>query len=286
MIKRLAVFVCFLGLLSCEREVLNPIDGNSPPVDPTVSYEQRNQYIERVYITLLGRKPTDIEHTQARLIIDLNPLDTAQRGAFVRSLQALRKADVQRWTEVRGELLEGTDTAEISRNIMSLVLLQQGAPPEQKPLYQAEIDRLSRIEYAADSLHADAYSMVELHRHAVDNLIYDDINMGTENFVVSVFDHFLYRYPTQVELAAGKRIVEGFQDVLFLQMGQGKSDFLDIFFSSAAYREGQVRYVFTNYLFREPTSSELMQFQSEFDQTNNFETLQRAMIITDEYFFL
>lgn len=108
--------------------------------------------------------------------------------------------------------------------------------------------------------------------------------MGSENFVVSVFDHFLYRYPTQFALDASKRMVEGFQDVLFLQNGSNKEDFLDIFFNSDAYAEGQVRYVYLNYLFREPTTAELQSEKARYPLDYDFKALQARVLTSDEYF--
>lgn len=275
----------FVALIACESEVYNDIDGNSAPFDPTVTYEERDQYIEKVYITLMGRKPNTQEQTDARVIIDQNPRDSSLRYQFVSSLTGTRSAAIKRWDDIRSELLESVDTTEIIGMVYNLNQLMQGAPAEQKFIYQAEIDRLTRIQYATDSLFAGVYSVRELHAYAVDNLFYDDINMGAENFVVSVFDHFLYRYPTQYELSSGKQMVEGFRDVLFLQSGEGKADFIDIFFSSNAYDEGVVRYVYLNYLFREPSSAELQTLKTSFSTENDFSAVQARIMSTDEYFF-
>lgn len=284
--RSVAVFcLLVLTVLSCKKEVLNTVDGNSPPDDLTVSYEVRNQYIERVYITVLGRKPTESESDAARSIIDPNPRDSSLRYQFVSSLHNSRSASVKRWDDIRSELLESVDTTYVVQLISNLETLMQGAPPNQQFLYQMEIDRLERIHFATDSLHSGAYSHAELHQYAIDNPIYDDINMGSENFVVSSFDHFFYRYPTQYELQSAKRMVEGFRDVLFLQSGEGKEDYLKIFFESAAYSEGQVRYVFSNYLFREPRSSERQYQQALFEAEDDFMGMRARVMSTDEYFF-
>lgn len=285
-IKTIALFAGLVLTVSCERDVLNVIDGNNPPEDPTVSFEQRDRYIERVYITLLGRKPDSTEHQTARTIIDADPLDSAIRYDWLTDVIQKRSASVKRWEDVRSELLESADTMQIYATMQLLIQAYNNAPAAQKPIYQIEIDRLNRILYAADSLQDGVYSNLDLHRFAVDNLIYDDINMGSENFVVSVFDHFLYRYPTQYELTSAKRMVEGFQDVLFLQNGSNKGDFLDIFFSSDAYAEGQVRYIYLNYLFREPSTTELQDEKVRFQQDLNFRLMQARILTSDEYFNL
>ncbi|NVK05747.1 MAG: hypothetical protein HWD92_13050 [Flavobacteriia bacterium] len=282
--KALGVFILIAVTFSCERDVINIVDGNQPPPDSTVSYQQRDRYIERVYITVLGRKPDSAEHANARLVIDQDPWDQTVRYNWLQTTMQSRDVSVKRWDDVRSELLEGVDTTAVGILIQSLETILMGSPAEQRPAIRAEIDKLERILFATDSLHQGVYSVRDLHLHAVNNAIYDDINMGAENFVVSVFDHFLYRYPTQFELDAAKRMVEGFQDVLFLQNGSTKDDFLGIFFTSDAYAEGQIRYVYLNYLFREPTTTELQTEKARYQIDYDFKALQSRILTSDEYF--
>lgn len=284
--KCLGVLVLMAFLSSCEEEVIRVVDGNQPPIDSTITFQHRDRYIERVYITVLGRKPDSTEQAAARSLMDPDPWDASLRSLWLSSIIQARDASVKRWDDIRSELLESVDTNTISFTIFNLQQIHQNAPPSQKPFIQSEIDRMLRIQYAADSLHSGAYSVRDLHRYAVNNRVYDEINMGSENFVVSMFDHFLFRYPTQFELDASKNMVEGFQDVLFLENGSNKEDFLDIFFSSNAYAEGQIRYVYLNYLFREPTTTELQAEKSRYQLDYNFRALQVRVLTSDEYFTL
>ena len=281
----LGLLLTFLLFAACEKETLNVVGDNNPPDDPTVSYEQRDRYVERVYITLLGRKPDSSEHNSARSIIDQDPRDEALRVQWLNGVVTDYAVSAKRWDDIRSELLENVDTTEINRTIINLQILLAGAPPNQRFIFQEEIDRMRRIQYVTDSLNLEVYDNRQTHIYSVDNLIYDDINMGTENFVVSVFDHFLYRYPTLHELDASTSMVEGFRDVLFLQGGEGKEDFLEIFFSSDAYAEGQVRYLYLNYLFREPQTTELQAERIRYQQDYDFKAMQVRILSTDEYFF-
>ncbi len=265
--------------------MLNTVSNNNAPDDPTDSFEQRDQYIERSYITLLGRKPDSAEHSAGRVIIDEDPRDSTLRYLWLSSVVSNRAASVKRWDDIRSELLESVDTLQIAEAILALELTLPGLPPLQQQLIQEEIDDLYRILYVPDSLYASSYSNLDVHKYSVDNLIYDDINMGAENFVVSVFDHFLYRYPTQYDLDASKNMVDGFRDVLFLQSGEGKQDFINIFFNSDGYAEGQIRYAYLNYLFREPSSSEMQTEMMRFALDRNFIELQIRVLSTDDFFF-
>ena len=107
--------------------------------------------------------------------------------------------------------------------------------------------------------------------------------MGTENFVVSMFQHFFYRYPTDDELARSKNIVDGFEDVIFLQTGTTRDDFITIFFGCDNYFEGQARDLYLRYLFREPTSEEMSVKAMSYKGSLNYKQLQKDILSTDEY---
>jgi hypothetical protein len=120
-------------------------------------------------------------------------------------------------------------------------------------------------------------------RRCVNNSFYDDINMGSENFVVSNFQHFLLRYPTLSELEQGKQIVEGFEGTLLFRVGTSKNDFIDIVFNSDNFKEGMVRKLFTRYLFRSPANEELFVFTEKYKTSASYKELTKAIMVTDEY---
>ncbi|MDZ7847129.1 MAG: hypothetical protein U5L96_10360 [Owenweeksia sp.] len=79
------------------------------------------------------------------------------------------------------------------------------------------IERLDAMLQIPGKLDSNLIDHIELHRRIIDNPYYDDINMGTENFVVATYQNFLFRYPTGVELEEAKKMVDGFPGSLFLQ---------------------------------------------------------------------
>ena len=56
---------------------------------------------------------------------------------------------------------------------------------------------------------------------------------------------------------SAKKMVNGENSSLFFKAGSSKDDYLTIMFSSPLYREGQIRYWYSQLLNREPTTSEL-----------------------------
>ena len=109
--------------------------------------------------------------------------------------------------------------------------------------------------------------------------------MGTENFVVATFQNFLFRYPTNVELDNAKTMVDGLPASLFLLSGNSKADFIDIFFDSDDYFEGQVISLYHKYLFRDPDTEEMYRLTTEYFQSHNYQDLQLSILTSDEYFF-
>src|SRR5205085_1157862 len=122
-----------------------------------------------------------------------------------------------------------------------------------------------------------------MHRRCVNNYFYDQINMGSENFVISCFQHFLNRYPTQNELSEGKKMIDGAPAILFLESGQSKDDFINIFFTSRDYYEGLAINLYQRFLLRNPSSIEMGNAATAFVNTHNYVQMQKDILSTNEY---
>ena len=165
---------------------------------------------------------------------------------------------------------------------MNLLLLD----PQYAPFYtqlQAEITKLEAVLAIPADLNAGTLDVIGMQKRLSFNRIYDNINMGTQNFVVSLFQNFLSRYPTEAEREAAERMVDGFSSIVFLEIGESKSDFVDIFFRSRDYFEGQVRQMFVQNLFREPTSQELESLTITFRGDSDYQALQKHVLSMDEF---
>jgi len=176
------------------------------------------------------------------------------------------------------------DTADISSNIAIFsFLLTDPTYQAVWPQIQIEKAKMELLKASTNDLKNGTINIVGLHKRVINNYFYDQINMGTENFVNASFQNFFYRYPTSIELDQSKFMVDGLQGVLFLQIGNDKDDFLNIFFSSDSYYEGQVRDLYLRYLFREPTASESTTLTSTYKNSLNYKTLQKSILVLDDY---
>ena len=78
-------------------------------------------------------------------------------------------------------------------------------------------------------------------------------------------------------------MVNGTTAQLFLQVGQNKVDYINIFFASDDFIQGQVQFIFQQYLFRKPTSAEFSFYANIYKSTNDYKQLQLAVLSLDEY---
>ena len=146
-----------------------------------------------------------------------------------------------------------------------------------------EFERLSVLKQALLDLNAEIITNTELYKRMENNNFYDDINMGTENFIVSCFQNFMGRYPTEAEVENSSVMVDGGNSTLFFQAGNGKDDFIDIFFSSDEYFTGQTSILFNRYLFRNPSSEESVNYSLDYINSNDYKELQKRILSTNEF---
>lgn len=281
----LLALLTVLVLSSCgkDQEIV-PIDGNVAPPDYTVPTVVKESYVNRVYISLLGRKPDDGEFQTGLAQLNQNNMSVTNRETFLDDVIDNYDYHYNLFDVNRINLINAADTSEMKEFIAVFNLLLMD--PQYQPLYpviQAEIDKMQLVLDIPDGLANGSLDLPGAHRRFVNNNIYDEINMGTQNFVQSCFENLLFRYPTAAELTSASTMVDGFSANVFLQSGRNKDDFLTIFFSSNDYYEGQVRDVYQRFLFRDPDSVEMDELTQSYKNSGDYEALIKTVLSSDEY---
>ncbi|MCS6935794.1 MAG: hypothetical protein NZM35_11710 [Chitinophagales bacterium] len=281
-------FLLLTGMLiltsTCTKYDDKLITGNVPPPDGTIDSATILLYIHRTYVHVIGREPLNTELQQARQLLSQNNFSTDDRKQYLDQLLAKPEYYRNQYNTSRGEYLQQYDSLDFETQLFIFnQLLQQ---PEYAPFYgliQHEINRLNAIKNALNDLSNGTLDHKGMLRRMVDNYFYDQINMGTENFVISTFQHFLFRYPTASELSNAKTMVDGNTAVLFLQFGKNKNDYLNIFFNTPDFYEGQVRYVYRKYLYRDATPAEMAHYGKMYRETGNYKVLLREVLSLPEF---
>lgn len=279
-------FLFFLAVLvaSCKKDKEIIIEDNTAPPDGTISNVIKENYVNKSYISVLGRKPSSSELSAGIAILNQHNLSVADRNQVLSDIFSKPGYNQRLYDMSIATLLNNLDTAQITVFIYVFqTLLTDPQYQSQWPLIQVEKTKLENLKKSASDLNSGSISIIGLHKRCVNNYMYDQVNMGTENFVVSMFQNFLYRYPTEDELTQSTQIVDGFEGVVFLQTGTVKDDFINIFFDCNNYFEGQVRDLFLKYLFREPTSVEMSDKATIYKSSLDYKALQKAILSTNEY---
>ncbi len=278
-------FVLILAILSsCTKHEEVLIPNNVPPPDSTLSSIVIETYVNKAYISVLGRKPSDTEKAEGATLLESGALSQASRETFIQSILDKPEYYENLYKNYYTYLLVNFDTAQTTFFIgIYQNLLTQPEYAQYVDQLNYEISRLEALRDVYPNLVAGNITVAQMHRTMINNSFYDELNMGTENFVVSTFEHFLSRYPTDAELAEAKNIVDGLSGVLFFQIGTSKQDFMDIFFASDDYYGGQVKIVYNAYLFRQPTSEESALYSTYYKNSGDYKGLLKKVLTTDEY---
>ena len=278
------ILVVATAISGCKKNEIIVPDNQAPP-DSTISTLIIENYVTKCYISLLGREPSGVEESSAIATLSGGNLNQVSRQEMLDNIIANQEY-TQKIIEYNAiKLLNSAfDTTEIQTQIyVYTALLSDPQYAEFYDLINEIIDDLEGLLSTPEELMNGTIGVREMHKRMVSNDIYDQINMGSYNFVLSLFNNFLFRDPTSEEHDAGITMVDGFVAVVFYETGNSKDQLIDIFLNSDDYYEGQVRDLYLRYLFREPTSEEQGYYANKYFETDNFDQLQKDILSLDEF---
>ncbi|MBL7984781.1 MAG: hypothetical protein JNM91_07270 [Flavobacteriales bacterium] len=291
----LAVALCVAG---CKKEV-EVVPDNQPPDYSGVATVITSNYVNRLFIDLLGREPLDAEMAAEVAVLEASGLSADARAALVNKLMTstafleddssysnkyyIRQIELYRARCLEGvsdEFIEGAiGTAQQNALADSLAGNIAGANAS-----NLELQRLLDLKSARWEYRDGTIGIQEVMRRMVFNSIYDQINMNSFNFINATFDNLLLRFPTEAEFDQAYSMVDGnTAAVLFGQSGQNKSDYAHIVTHTAEFDEGMIRWCYRTFLGREPSTSEVYVSLAEFRVDHDLQRVQRRILTTDEY---
>lgn len=289
--KYLLVLLLPLLSYSCSRDsVVHEdliIDGNvAPPIDG-VAEITLNNYINNLYIDLYGRAATEDEISDHVTYLKENNYAESARKVIVEEL-------LNNWDYYKNfnlltsqKLLVNLDSFSLKSQIDYWVyiidLLNATGMETEAYYYTYENNRLLLLSTAHVDLYNGVIGIKEYYRRYIDNYFYDQVNMGSENFVVSCFTNLLHRYPTDDEKLQGVNMCDGGSGHLFLQDGSSKGDFIEIFVNSLEFYQGQVIEVYQAFLARLPESVEMNEYSLQMQEEDNFNNVKVDILISEEY---
>ncbi|MBT5859175.1 MAG: hypothetical protein HOH88_04825 [Flavobacteriales bacterium] len=281
--RNLLFLFSILIISSCTKIDDVIVNDNILPPDYTIENTTIDHYINKLYISTIGREPTEIEFTSDFSVLRESNLGQESREIVIDGILNKEEYNNNLFKLESEHLLLGLDTADINQNIHVLTVLLTTAHGLDSIYFVENLEKMLKLQEVLPGLGDGTISNMEMHKRMVNNNMYDEINMGTENFVISMFQSFFGRYPTTTELENGKLMVNDNNASVFFIPGNGKEDFINIFIESDEYYTGQTKILFNRYLFRDPNSEESVNYSLDYINSQNYKLLQRRILSTNEF---
>jgi hypothetical protein len=285
---------------SCKTEQIDKKYDNNNALNPgnlpTVKIEN---YVNRLFIDLLGRVPTQAEMNAEVAILKTAKASKETRLALIQKLQcdnsfvegdsSYQKAYYQRiYDMVKSRLCEGASDGDFNDyvGLANFALKIARLEGDSIKVFQAleQIARNKRIVDSKDEYRFGAISINEMYARLIDNNVYDNINMNSFNFVNATFDDLFYRFPTKSEFEIAYNIIETNQlGSLFSGFASNKREYCVLLTSTSEFYEGLIKWMYLNLMGREPRTDEVFALYDDFRKDGNLQLLQQQILITDEY---
>lgn len=182
---------------SCTKEPVIVGDNQAPP-DSTISTITIEKYVNKVYISELGREADAVEFPAAVQQLRAADFTIDARKTFVAEVQAKPEFNTKLFDVARQELLNNISMQELQeRKDVYLFILTNQSLSYLWPQVNMELPRLDSLLVVPAVLANGTIDVLEMHKRCVNNFQYDEINMGSLNFCVSMLQNFLFRYPTE-----------------------------------------------------------------------------------------
>lgn len=275
------------------------VSNNLPPKYRGVSTIRIENYVQRLFIDLIGREATDNERNAFTLDLKKAELHDSCRIRLVNLLlfdttyhvgdSSYRHAFTQRiYNLSKARFLEGASDPEIAQFIgnLNFAITISRLNGDSIGVYRF-FDLRKKYVNVLNSRQA-LRSKIKDYRFMcaamMNNSIYDGINMNSFNYVNAVFDNCLLRKPTKDEFERAYAIIEkNIPKQLFQSVSSNKDEFCDAVVNSDAFHEAQIRWLYYVLVQREPTTAEVSNLFQTFYQNHMVETIIRSIVITDEY---
>jgi hypothetical protein len=290
----LAALLIAVAQTSCKKDPIvqtihsdTTITGNQAPNYTGVPTLSIQLYVNKLYVDLLGREPNATElQTHTNSLITQN-LSAAVRSQIVEQLLADSLYFGRLFDLTSADCTNGVGRTQINDmiNLYTYVAYLDSLNGNTQYLfyYYYEIDRLTKLKTAGKDLFMNLIDINEFYRRFLDNYFYDQVNMGSENFVKAAFDDLFRRPPTEAELASGILMVDGGASSILLVDGSSKANFMEIVTHADAFYEGLARKTYLQMLLREPDSQELASAIILIKPAGDFKALQTQILISNEY---
>jgi hypothetical protein len=291
--------VFILLLSSCSKEKDEIITGNVPRDYNDVSTVKIENYLNRLYIDLLGREPLNTEK--------IRDVDSLRKGnlsydirktlitrlmndtGFVIGDSSYKRAYYQRLYDLtKARLLEGAEDGEFYQIMgnANFALISARLLGDSIGVFSAmaTIDRCKNVVESRRKFQLGKITISDMYAYMLDNPVYDVINMNSLNFVNASFDNMFFRFPTRDEFAIAYDIIEsGKGGSLFGAFATNKPEYCQILVNSREFHECMIKWCYLSLIGREPNTQESYNLMQDYYLSKDLQKVQTLILATDEY---
>lgn len=295
----IAGLVIALFGIGCKKEENVTFSNNTIPDYDEVPSIIIENYVNRVFIDLIGREPTDLEMAAEAAALKSANMSVAARTTLVNKIMtstaalegdgSYREAYIRKFYEdQKGRFLEGSSEANILEQFYILESVAYNDSLNGNILgYQVNSFEAAKLQLVLDSreeLQNDSIVFEEMCYRMMYNSIYDNINMNSFNFINATFDDCFARFPTESEYESIFPAIEyNGAGMVFFQIINNKDEYLNALINSSEFDEGLVRWCYKALLARDATSYEVYTLTPVYANGSDFSAVQRNILISDEY---
>lgn len=292
--------IILISLLSaCTKSENIDLNNNKLPKYKSISTLRIENYVQRMFIDLLGRESTNKERDSFTAQLKRADLHDSCRTRLVRTLlydttyhvgdSSYRHAFAQRIYDIsKARFLEGTSDPNISQFIgnidFAIVVARLEGDSTRVYRYYDYRKQFFNLLNSRILFRKNLIDYRQMTAAMINNTIYDGINMNSFNFVNAAFDNVLSRKPSADEFSRSYDIIEkNLSRSLFGQWASNKNEFCQVLTESDAFHEGQIRWFYYVMVQREPTTAEVSKLFFPYVKNHRIEEILETILITDEY---
>ncbi|MBS3913482.1 MAG: hypothetical protein KG003_03225 [Bacteroidetes bacterium] len=300
MIRKITFLLAIpLLVFGCKKSESLTVDGNTPPDYHSVPTIKVENYVNRLFIDLLGREATNDERNSRTDYLKAEGLSMAAREKIILELQldttyhdgdsSYHHAYCQRIYDLsKARFLEGATDGEVGQFIgnlnFAIVVARLDGDSVAVYSYLAEKKRYEDIIHSKRRYRLGQITYADMAVPMIDNAIYDQINMGSFNFVNAAFDDLFTRKPTQEEFNRSYDVIDkNLPRDIFGLTASNKREFLIAMTTTSEFYEAQIRWEYYLLLQREASTQEVINLFNNYSKTKNLAAVQLAILKTDEY---
>jgi hypothetical protein len=286
-------------IFSCTESENIDINNNKLPKYKSISTLRIENYVQRMFIDLLGRESTNQERDSFTAQLKRSDLHDSCRTRLVRILlydttyhvgdSSYRHAFAQRIYDIsKARFLEGASDPSIAQFVgnldFAIAVARLEGDSTRVYLYYDYRKKYFDVLNSRILFRKNLIDYRQMTASMINNSIYDGINMNSFNFVNAAFDNVLSRKPTGDEFSRSFDIIEkNLSRSLFGRWATNKNEFCQVLTESDAFHEGQIRWFYYVMVQREPTTAEVSKLFFPFIKNHRIEEILETILITDEY---